>query len=310
MTESSRTVRVAGPNPELASLALSWSTAMFTHEDGIGPMGSLQQAGDSVAVIARYTNGVLQAMGSGVMVAPGIMLTATHVLHELRDSDPIILTFVPNGEARLWLPQHSCNASHRENVVVGPPSTLHSDLSMVSCDLYSEAHEGFPLMLAPMAIELPVPGQRLWAYGYRDGEIDEGATRLAPLVSSGVVSQCFPDGRGRMCPGPCVEIQMEAYGGMSGGPVVNENGDLVAIVSTSFEDGPTYATLIWDALRLRASGLPEGIWSESDISLLEARDAGLARMQGEVHRSKEGTFVINLPDAEMQLVAAMKSGGA
>jgi hypothetical protein len=56
------------------SLALS--------EDGIGPMGSLHEAGDSLVAVAQFGDDGITILDSGVMVGPGLVLTATHVLDE------------------------------------------------------------------------------------------------------------------------------------------------------------------------------------------------------------------------------------
>jgi len=40
-------------------------------------------------------------------------------------------------------------------------------------------------------------------------------------------------------PSRCLEVAMDTMGGMSGGPVVNDEGWLVGIVSSSFEGGCT-----------------------------------------------------------------------
>lgn len=310
LDQPARSVLVSEPTVALSGLRLSWDTAMFSAEDGIGPMASLEQAGDAVAVLARMEDSGLKAIGSGVMVAPGLMLTATHVLEELQQGTALILTFVPDGEARLWLPTSSSNARARGAPnLIGPSTCIDSDISLVACDLASEAHARHPLMLAPMAIELPLPGQRLWAYGFRDGDIVDGTTLISPFVSSGLVSQCFPNGRGSMSPAPCIEIDMEAYGGMSGGPVVNDDGELVAIVSSSFDDGPTYAMLIWDALRLdttRSVGL--GNTTQERIDLLTARDLGVAQLRGVVSKDEYGNVEIGLQEEAMSVLVNLGKG--
>lgn len=312
MDEVARHILVSGSNGDLSHLKLCWDTAVFSAENGIGPMASLQQAGDAIAVLARLESSAMKAIGSGVMVAPGLMLTATHVLEELDESNAIILTFVPSGDGRLWLPVSSSNArSSVSPSVIGPSVSLNSDIALVSCELASEAYAHHPLMLAPMTTDLSLPGQRLWAYGFRDGDVVGGASQITPYVSSGLVTQCFPNGRGSMFPTPCIEVDMEAYGGMSGGPVVNENGELVAIVSSSFDGGPTYATLIWDALRLnvtRSRGRSDS--SAETIDLLTARDLGIAELRGAVSKDINGNVVIGLGEEAMNALALRKGGFA
>jgi len=93
-------------NPVLSDLKLSWKTTEFEAVDGIGPLSSLHQAGDAFVAVARLDDDGLTIEGSGVMVGPGLLLTATHVLDEFpkRGSGPLFITFLPNG-ARAWLPK-------------------------------------------------------------------------------------------------------------------------------------------------------------------------------------------------------------
>lgn len=51
------------------------------------------------------------------------------------------------------------------------------------------------------------------------------------MVTSGLVTDCFPQGRGERMPASCIEVAMDSIGGMSGGPVVNDEGWLVGICS-------------------------------------------------------------------------------
>jgi V8-like Glu-specific endopeptidase len=160
MSEQTHMVQITADNPKLASLKKSWATAVFSAEDGIGPMGSLHQAGDSLVAVAAMTEEGFKAIGSGVMIGPGLMLTASHVLEEFPQdaTGPVCLTFLP-GAARAWLPTGRTTATG--------PSDFHpdrrrvSDLTLMSCGLNSEACEDFPLMLAPVQLAMPLIGDRL-----------------------------------------------------------------------------------------------------------------------------------------------------
>lgn len=84
-------------NPALSALGLSWGWAEFSAEDGLGVLGLMFEAGDALVAIARSDEDGMTIIGSGVMVAPGILLTATHVLQEFAPSSagPFFLTFQP-----------------------------------------------------------------------------------------------------------------------------------------------------------------------------------------------------------------------
>jgi len=302
MSEQTHAVQITADNPELASLKKSWATAVFSAEDGIGPMASLHQAGDALVAVATMTDEGFIAVGSGVMIGPGLMLTASHVLEEFpqEGAGPVCLTFLP-GAARAWLPRGRTTATGPSEF--DPARSRVSDLTLMSCGLNSEACEDLPLMLAPVQLALPLIGERLWAFGYRHGDILDGTAGVTPLVTSGLVSGCYPQGRGERMPATCIEVDMDSMGGMSGGPVVNDEGWLVGIVSSSFEGGPTYVTLIWDAIRLSVSGAPENLWPDGEGDLLVGRDLGLVKLKGDVRRDSDGNVTITMSTPEMEQLA-------
>lgn len=238
------------------------------------------------------------------MVAPGLLLTATHVLDEfpVHGAGPVFLTFLPDG-TRAWLPIDVTTLS-------GPSAFAEdrkviSDLSLVSCTLNSDARADAPFHLAPMKIGLPLIGDRLWAIGFRHQAIDEdGAARISPMISSGRVTGAFPQGRGERMASPCFEIAMETIGGMSGGAVVNEDGELVGIVSSSLEGGPSFMTLIWDALRMRVKGPIPRLARYATVTLLGAQEQGLAKLKGDVDRNPWGEVSLRLSAPEASLMAA------
>ncbi|MBK9573094.1 MAG: hypothetical protein IPO43_10360 [Rhodoferax sp.] len=87
---------VTNANDDLWKLERSWQTAKFSPDDGIGPMDSLHQAGDSLVAVIRSTDEGFEPIGSGVMIGPGLLLTATHVLKEIAatGSSPLFMTFL------------------------------------------------------------------------------------------------------------------------------------------------------------------------------------------------------------------------
>lgn len=294
-------VQITDDNPALQTLRRSWVTSVYSDHDGLAPMGSLHEAGDALVALSLVENGSNIVLGSGVMIAPGLVVAATHVLDEFkaRDASPIIISFLPSG-MRAWLPHESSTASGRSAFDVD--RKVVSDICLVSCSLNSEAHSELPLTLAPVQIALPLRGERLWAFGYRHEAIEDGAALITPLVSTGLVTEVFPSGRGERMRSACIEVAMDAKGGMSGGPVVNSKGNLIGIVSSSFDGGPTYVTLMWDALRYKfVSRLPSmASWGELDI--IAARNHGLVRLVGDIHKSKIGDITYTMTDAEVALL--------
>lgn len=137
-------VRITDDNPALSTLRLSWATTIYSEEDGIGPMGSLHEAGDALVALALIEDSGPTILGSGVMIGPGLVVAATHVLEEFtaRNSDPVLLTFLPNG-TRAWLPRERSTVTGPS--VFGANRRIVSDISLLSCTLNSDAHEYHPL---------------------------------------------------------------------------------------------------------------------------------------------------------------------
>ena len=291
-------------NDDLWKLERSWQTVVFSANDGIGSMDSLHQAGDSLVAVIRSTDEGFEPIGSGVMIGPGLLLTATHVLEEIAatGSPPLFMTFLP-GRARTWLGHSSVTSSGLSEF--DARRSVNSDITLVSCTLNSDAHVDCQLTLAPLQVALPLVGDRLWAFGYRHHDFEAETSRLIPLVSSGLVTAVFPDGRGERMPAACIEVAMDTFGGMSGGPVANDDGYVIGVVSSSFDGGPSYVTLIWDVMRhsinLTAPWLQRG-----KVTLLSTRDLGLVKLKGNVKRSRRGDVVMTMTAEEMkQLVDAV-----
>lgn len=298
-------VRITEVNPDIASLKLNWGRPEFTADDGIDSLDSLYQASDSIVAIAGFFDDKLVAIGSGVMIGPGVMLTATHVLDEFprTGSGPVLLTFIPGGVARAWLPTDVVTASGPSQFQnIGEKRKKVSDLTLLSCALHSEAHTSHPISLVPIELRLPQPGERLWAVGFRHGTIEENVSGLIPLVTSGIVTECFVHGRGERLASPCIEVDMEALGGMSGGPVFNKDGLVVGIVSSSFDGGPTYVTLVWDAMRLSVKSPQQAFWPSTTLSLFEGVELGLVRIKAKVKKDNDWNVTLTLSEEEMNVI--------
>lgn len=294
-------VLITEKNIDLKKLELKWGRPAFSSDDGLCSLDNLYQASDAIVSISGFVDEKIKSIGSGIIIGPGLVLTASHVFDEFprTGSGPVLISFLPDNNARAWLPTSTITCSGPSTYQPWDPNSKKvSDLTIVSCDLNSEAHAQYPLSLVPLELCLPLIGTRLWAVGFRNGEVGDGS--VSPLITSGLVTNCFPHGRGERMPSPCVEVDMETLGGMSGGPVFNEDGYIVGIVSSSFDGGPSYITLIWDALRLSLEGLPSEIWKSQHAGILEGIDLGIVRVRGDFKADSERNITITFSDEEMK----------
>ena len=56
MSDETHSILITADNPRLADLKKSWITTVFSADNGIGPMESLHQAGDSIVAVATMTD--------------------------------------------------------------------------------------------------------------------------------------------------------------------------------------------------------------------------------------------------------------
>jgi hypothetical protein len=137
-----------------------------------------------------------------------------------------------------------------------------TDISIMRLQLVSRVPPARKFYLATLTTRLPAIGEQMVIAGFVASrevfeqrlpdtlELDGGLR-----VTSGPVTQHFPQRRDSVTAKyPCLEINAALYGGMSGGPVFDKDGGLVALGSRSFELGdceepsPMIAGLVWPSL--------------------------------------------------------------
>jgi hypothetical protein len=195
-----------------------------------------------------------QMLGSAVMVGPGVALGADHTVREwiprMNAGETAILAIGVTGDGLvMWRVAHGV-------CVEG------TDLSIMRLQLASRIPPARKFYITTLTTRLPVIGEQMVAAGFvashkmfeqrlPDTLELEGGIR----VTSGPVMQLFPQRRDSVTAKyPCLEIDAPLYGGMSGGPVFDQHGGLVALGSRSPELGageepsPMIAGLVWPSL--------------------------------------------------------------
>lgn len=252
---------VAQLNPELGlrrGEALKFDAKRLLFEGSNGdymPVGS--QLGILLALSFRDDSGH-HTTGSAAMVGPGIAICAAHVLE-----DQGYLEKITNGGATL-VAQAPVPGGILLWTVMRVATVPDSDLAVLSMTLSSD----FPLdrrfAVASITTRMPAVGDELSLTGLsavRRTEEISGVMHIEMLPGcvKGRVIDRYPEGRDRsMLPGPCLAVECEARGGMSGGPVFDSRGYLVGVVSSSYEGSEvTFVSHIWPGL-VRAQAWP--VW--------------------------------------------------
>ncbi|MEY4248861.1 MAG: hypothetical protein RJA87_494 [Pseudomonadota bacterium] len=205
--------------------------------------------------------------GSAVLVAPGIALTARHVIEPHRDK-------LINGIKYSFL-MGICNNSVNMWAVKELTILPHCDIAILGLELNSSIPADKTFRQAAISTRLPKIGERIQILGFRAKTlVPESNASLGPqidaglVVSAGVITNRFPLGRdSAMLPWPVLEVDCPSWGGMSGGPVFDKHGHLIGLLCTSFdlldESGPSYVSLLWPVLASKfRGGWPKAIFTE------------------------------------------------
>lgn len=206
--------------------------------------------------IAEPNGDSYSVLGTAVMVAPGVALSAWHVLQEhqehfARKQKSLMCIGVGTDGVHAWWVTHATQSEI-------------TDVCILALRRASEMPASRTFNQATLTTRTPKLGESVLMVGFR-GSADrferraDGAMELEAgmLVSSGPVVQHYRRGRDSvMMPWPALEIDGPTIGGMSGGPVFDSRGYLVGLISSSLDRGPreepapTFASQIWPALGL------------------------------------------------------------
>lgn len=220
------------------------------------------------------------AMGTVVAIAPGLAITATHILgdhlNDIADGAGAVLCAAPS--------QHGLELWDVRKVNY----TGSDDIAYLSLERASAIAEGWRLRTIPATTRAPNQGERLHVIGFRLAKAHEndGSFGLKGdlFAASGEVIAVYHPVRDKfMMPFPTIEIGCGALGGMSGGAVLDEQGHLVGVVSTSLttEDGggPTFASWIVGGINREVEiTWPPGLYP-NPVHILDI-DERLLRLEG------------------------------
>lgn len=297
-------IKMEYPESNILDRKCKWVCPEFEAVDGICEESLWTFSGLIVAIgfIDKERKGII---GSGIMIAPGLCLTATHVMEEIKKKQALLFTFPNEDNMRIWIPK-DFNAQQKTSIELIPfqkPEPKYSDVGVLSYSPFSKFKDAEDYLFAPIAVSVPKIGERLWATGYRQIS-NNGVPKIAFFIISGLVTEQYLEGRGSHINGPCVEVAMEALGGMSGGPVFNANGSVIGVISSSLEGaddsrGPTYVSLAWTSLLSTVySPWPENHWSENIAGIQAPANGEGARLLGSARVNDDGAILVKFPSQD------------
>jgi Trypsin-like peptidase domain len=207
---------------------------------------------DGAIVMVGVTDGETYLIeGSGVMVAPGLVLSATHVLRHHADAIAARTLSVycvgvrSGGRADLWAVHQSLRYAED-----------HSDIMFLGVELNSEISDDWYAPCLPISTRAPEKGESLTIVGYR---FDRDEAEPLPIINgvravgrgdlyiaAGEVETIYYPHRDRLlAPFPAIEIKCGSLGSMSGGAVIDQGGALVGILSRGWGDDGPPSTAAW-----------------------------------------------------------------
>ena len=192
--------------------------------------------------------------GCAALVAPGISVTAKHVVEAITASCSDLDAQIQ--VSAISLKGDSLEIWNVENILI---QDIH-DLAILEMKPAEDNYSSLDLRMFKTTTKMPEVGESLALVGFVASDERfpiEGDEHLAAgkyHVSVGNVTATYPTGRDSvMLPFPCVEVAVDTFKGMSGGPVFNSMGHLVGVITSGFEgegQGPTFVSMLWHALTM------------------------------------------------------------
>ena len=216
-------------------------------------------------------------LGTGVLVAPGIIMAARHVVEPEEDK-------LRNGQKEVMCAGITANGlvlwRCRGVTLVG-----NTDVAF----LMVEAASALPNILRQVTLTTRMPriGEQIIIAGVKhhaslpEPIVDE--IKMSMMTATGKVTARYEQRRDSvLLPHPCFEIDCAAAGGMSGGPAFDEKGFLLGLITSSIESetgGPTFLSLPWPSFAETINPLwPNGFYKQpTSLMKIDRRVCGIHR---------------------------------
>jgi hypothetical protein len=256
------------------------------------PLSAINEVAAHLAIFPDQTTAYQS--GSCCRIAKNLYLTAAHVIHDWvkkfgagnaeQDFDVWAVHARGGPEYSIWRVDRIWTCSF-------------SDLAIMHTQPYNEVAAKESHCAAPlMRLEPPNVGERIIGFGRHSPSqsitIDKHGTRHIVLNASGSASvgevkEIHPEKRDRIqMPFPCYEVNARFDGGMSGGPVFDDQGHLCGVICSTFppieesEEDASYVATLWPLMATQIDVLRDGSISKERYPLIELARQGVLHVPG------------------------------
>lgn len=243
------------------------------------PHGQLHEHGyDSPIVelsvaLASARDGRWHVSGSGVFIAPQLIVTARHVLeHHWAELEGGELRAEGEGHFNLFA-RHYHSTPEVGVVWMVSKFWVHptSDLAVLYVESGDPVLRGYQWKIPRLQIVPPSVGTQVSAFGYRQSTISIAPNRAdavewneKPTTTHGLVVEVYAERRDSvMLNFPSFQTSSLFKAGMSGGPIFSDEGELIGLICSGIEsldpsEAISYGTSLWPLMGMQVQVRLEG----------------------------------------------------
>ncbi len=216
-------------------------------------------------IISKNNNGEVTVLGTGFFISrTGIFVTARHVFENMPEDEIIYLIQLVGAKEIIERPIITKWMSLKSDICIGLAAPMQDDsgnhLLNTRCRLSTKK---------------PVINDSVYTYSFPKSEAensyDASIIKFNPDFFKGEILQLYPDGRDKTMNWPCYETNIHIYAGSSGGPVFNENDNVIGVNCSSIEPyvDASFITGVRDIIRGCVHYIDPSTNIARDIPILE-----------------------------------------
>lgn len=257
--------------------------------------------------LAAYKHNFYFPSGTATIIAPNLLMTAKHVVEDF---------YLRFDKSRIATPEigRSINLNATFNIVAiqilerGKKGALWevrkiylsstTDIAFLLISPASKEALAYEWKIPVIDFSPPKEGTRVDCFGFRESRVKLKESELEwfdiPTHATGIVKEIHHEYRDKSRINfPCFQTNARFDGGMSGGPVIDESGALIGVISSNLppedETGEhiSYVALIWPSLLtpidITVEGLiiniPYPIYDLAKYGILNSRNIEQVRIE-------------------------------